>query len=190
MDEKFRFIFCLSQFTSCSFFEATRITLPRLQPQENGIFKRIFKRFLFKLKFCQLNRHPACRLLCKPSTFLLPSLPSFLTEQCPRLQCDAPSVRVLDELPEHVGLELLDDQRLVVEVGRRLEREGGLCVRHLSDRGRGCQSRSGWKLGTHSVRFSLVLRVHGRVVLLRIPSFLDYFFMESSEPCSGRKNVN
>ena len=28
---------------------------------------------------------------------------------------------VLDELPEHIGLELLDYQRLVMEVRRRLE---------------------------------------------------------------------
>ena len=39
-----------------------------------------------------------------------------LTQQCPRLQRDAPGVDVLDELPEDVRLELLDDQGLVLEV--------------------------------------------------------------------------
>ena len=41
-----------------------------------------------------------------------------LTQECPRLQHHTSGVDVLYQLPEHVGLELLNDQGLVLVKGR------------------------------------------------------------------------
>jgi len=52
-----------------------------------------------------------------------------ITEQSSRLQCHAARVNVLDQLPEDIGLELLDDQRVVLV---RLRLRYKMCENYVS----------------------------------------------------------